>query len=355
MNKKRIHYLDNLRWITVWLVVLFHVINIFSSTGEVGHYKAPGIPQLDMIGYFVYPWFMALLFIISGICARQALSVRTDKEFVKERTKRLLIPFALYMLLFSVPTSAFSFTVLDGWSDFAAVPKPVLVVIMFCIGMGHAWFLLELYCISLIFIPLKNLINKLKIPFEKTGILALILFMIPLYFSAQVLNLLEVFRNIFYLLLFLLGYFVISEQSVQERLERYKYPLLIVALALYIPQGLQSMGHGFAVSAKSPLAVAYGYTMCLALIGIGKSFLNFKNKFTNYMLKRSFWVYLFHYLPMLIIAYLTVEYLHCPVWVRYPVVLVLTIIASLLISDVLYRISRLMKRKRADHNVSAKI
>lgn len=355
MENKRIHYLDNLRWITVWLVVLFHVINVFDSTGEVGHYKALGIPQLDMVGYFVYPWFMALLFIISGICAKQALSKRTSKEFVKERTKRLFVPFVVYMLLFSVPTSAFSFTAVNGWADFAAVPKPVLFVIMFCIGMGHMWFLLELYCISLVFIPLKNLITKLKIHFERTGIVTLLLFMIPLYFSAQVLNLLEVFRNLFYLLLFLLGYFVISEDTVQEKLERYKYPLLIAALALYFPQGLQSMGHGFAVSAKTPLAVAYGYIMCLALIGIGKSFLNFENKFTKYMLKRSFWVYLFHYLPMLIIAYFTVEYLHLPVWACYPFVLALTVIASLLISDIIYRLTQLMKRKKNDREEVARL
>ena len=347
MERKRIYYLDNLRWMTVWLVVLFHVVNVFSSTGEVGHYKAQGIPQLDMIGYFIYPWFMALLFIISGMCARQALVTRTTGEFVKERTKRLFIPFVLYMLLLSVPTTAFSFTALDGWSDFANVPKPVLFVIMLCIGMGHAWFLLELYGISLIFIPLKRLIEKLKIPFEKTGIIPLLLFVIPLYFSAQVLNLLEVFRNVFYLLLFLLGYFVISEESVQCLLERFKIPLIIAALILGVPQAVQSMGHGFAVSAKSPLAVAYGYTMCLALIGIGKGCLNFENEFTGYMRKRSFYVYLFHYLPMLVTAYFTVEYLRLPIWACYIVVLALAVIESVLISDLLYRIKRTIKAGKA--------
>ena len=138
MKSKRIYFIDNLRWICVWLVVLFHVIDIFNSTGVPIHYNAPGIPQLDLIGYFVYPWFMALLFILAGISAKESLKVRSVREFAGNRFSQLMVPFIAYMAIFAIPTSAFCFSVSGGWADFASVPKGVLVIIMLCCGSPAA-------------------------------------------------------------------------------------------------------------------------------------------------------------------------------------------------------------------------
>lgn len=147
MKSKRIYFIDNLRWICVWLVVLFHVIDIFNSTGVPIHYNAPGIPQLDLIGYFVYPWFMALLFILAGISAKESLKVRSVREFAGNRFSQLMVPFIAYMAIFAIPTSAFCFSVSGGWADFASVPKGVLVIIMLCVGMGRMVYVGTLRCI----------------------------------------------------------------------------------------------------------------------------------------------------------------------------------------------------------------
>ena len=69
----RKNYLDNIRWTVIILVLVFHVVSIFSSCGAVMSINAPGIPALDTIGYLIYPWFMCLLFVVSGICARISL------------------------------------------------------------------------------------------------------------------------------------------------------------------------------------------------------------------------------------------------------------------------------------------
>ena len=65
-------YLDNVRWITVVIVVLYHVIYMFngvSTAGVIGPFSDTQ-PQ-DVFQYMVYPWFMLLLFVVSGMWAFQ--------------------------------------------------------------------------------------------------------------------------------------------------------------------------------------------------------------------------------------------------------------------------------------------
>ena len=40
---------------------------------------------------FTYSWIMCLLFVVSGVSARYSLK-KKNKEFIKDRTKRILIP-----------------------------------------------------------------------------------------------------------------------------------------------------------------------------------------------------------------------------------------------------------------------
>ena len=71
----RKHWIDNLRWVTVLLVLLYHVVyyynnkGVFGGIGGFGEY--PEVPQYqDVLMYILYPWFMPLLFILAGISAR---------------------------------------------------------------------------------------------------------------------------------------------------------------------------------------------------------------------------------------------------------------------------------------------
>ena len=84
-------YVDNIRWITVVLVVIYHVIYMFNGSvtaGVIGPFKP--VQYQDAIQYFLYPWFMLLLFVVSGMSARYYLNGHSDKEFLKTRTKSSL-------------------------------------------------------------------------------------------------------------------------------------------------------------------------------------------------------------------------------------------------------------------------
>ena len=95
----RRHYIDNIRSFTVLLVLLYHSIYIFNSVGVYSNINVKGIPAMDMLLYFVYPWFMCSLFLLAGICARYSLQKRSEKNFIDERIRKLIVPSTLGVLL----------------------------------------------------------------------------------------------------------------------------------------------------------------------------------------------------------------------------------------------------------------
>ena len=75
-------YLDNIRWITVCIVALYHVIFMYNGIVSVGTVGAFHQNQWqDGIMYLLYPWFMVLLFIVAGMCSRYYLEKHKIKEF----------------------------------------------------------------------------------------------------------------------------------------------------------------------------------------------------------------------------------------------------------------------------------
>ena len=90
-EKKRYYDIDWLRVIGMLLIFTFHCARFFND--EVWHVKNN---QLDF-GMSVYvtvlnQFIMPLFFILSAIAIFYALKHRTGKEFMRERTNRLLIP-----------------------------------------------------------------------------------------------------------------------------------------------------------------------------------------------------------------------------------------------------------------------
>ena len=97
----RKYYIDNLRTAIVLSVIVYHVCYIFNGVGVLG-----GIPNslsisfCDSFATFIYPWFMVLLFIISGMSSAYSLDKKSVKEFIKARTHKLLVPSTLGLFVF---------------------------------------------------------------------------------------------------------------------------------------------------------------------------------------------------------------------------------------------------------------
>lgn len=93
MRATRRIYLDNIRWITVCIVVVYHVIYMFNGVqtfGVIGPFRER--QWQDAFQYLVYPWFMALLFVVSGMAARYYLERHDTKAFIRDKTRKLHFP-----------------------------------------------------------------------------------------------------------------------------------------------------------------------------------------------------------------------------------------------------------------------
>ena len=128
----RRYYLDNIRWITILLVVIYHVIMIFS-----GILPGMGIPFKDVqyqdgVMYVLYPWFMILLFIISGMSSRYYLEKHSVKEFVRARTRKLLVPSTIGVLVMGCLQGYVSMSIANAFDTIPdTLPKPILVTAYF--------------------------------------------------------------------------------------------------------------------------------------------------------------------------------------------------------------------------------
>lgn len=147
--------LDQLRVYAILLLHLFHVGMFFNTWGwhvknnETAH-------SFEYIMIWMHQWRMQLLLLISGAGTIFASSRRTTKQFAKERTKRLLIPLIFSMLVIVPPQIYFErisqFT--SYWDFYKTVFDFVPYPAGGSLSWHHMWFVLYLFCYSLLSVPL---------------------------------------------------------------------------------------------------------------------------------------------------------------------------------------------------------
>jgi fucose 4-O-acetylase-like acetyltransferase len=135
----RKYYLDNIRWITIVLVVIYHVIYMFNGEqpyGVVGPFRE--VQYQDCLQYLLYPWFMVLLFVVSGMSSRYYLEKHTEKEFIRSRTRKLLVPGTIGVIVLGWIQGYYNMLLSNAFAtlDITVIPKPVVFLILALSGMG---------------------------------------------------------------------------------------------------------------------------------------------------------------------------------------------------------------------------
>lgn len=345
MNTERKHYIDNIRWMTVVLVILYHVIYIFNCSGVISNFGVKGIPQLDAILIFVYPWFMSLLFVVAGMSARYSLEKRSGKEFMKNRAKKILVPSLAGIFMIGW----FAGWVTNQYNDMFAgngdlIPGFVKYFIYCFAGIGPLWFAHQLFlaCAVLMLVRVVDKKDKLGELGRKANMVALALLVMPYWLSSVVFNtpVVEVYRHGFYIFSFLLGYYVLVHDEVLERLRRVKVVLLPVAVGVAVVYVRVHYGENYTTQEvlQSPFTNIYAWLMILAILSWAKSGLNFTNKLSQYMTKANFGFYVLHYTVLCVVAYLTNAVLQLPLGVCYIINLVGTLVLLPMVYEVLRRI-----------------
>lgn len=212
---RRYAYLDHIRWMTVLLVIVYHVCYLFNGVGIFGGVPdARNLPFLDTISGTVYPWFMVLLFVVAGMCARFALVQQGNRAFLRNRARKLLVPSTLGLFVLQWVTGYLNIR-MGGAVD--TIPKPLLYPISVLSGIGPLWFVQLLFLFSAILVLIRR-IDRNDHLFrlgERTPSWLICAFALLIWGAAQVGNMpvITTYRIGIYLTAFLLGYAVFAHET----------------------------------------------------------------------------------------------------------------------------------------------
>lgn len=307
--KQRKNYLDNIRWITILIVVVYHVFYYYNNLGTTpmfeGLHETTGVTFSAVFQYAVYQWFMVLLFIVSGICARYTLEKKTVKQFIKSKVDKLLIPSTLgVMAIHWIDGYCVSLQFMTG-PEAEKIPGFVKYIIMFATGIGQLWFLQVLFfnCLLLLLIRKIDRNERFYEACGKANVIVELLLVVVMILSAQVLNLpIAVYRMCYYPMAFLLGYFVFSHEKVLNDLKKFWYVFMTIGIIFGVIYTVKFYGtfYGDAHVMKAPVSVVHAYFTALGILGFAQNFLNFSNAFTDKMNKYGWAVYMSHIMILLI-------------------------------------------------------
>lgn len=344
----RKNYLDNIRWITVVIVVLYHVLYMYNAegvSGGIGQITKLSTQPYDIFQYLVYPWFMPVLFIVAGISSRLYLEKHTNKEFIKSRTTKLLVPSTLGLFVFQFIQGYVSMNLGDGVAALAAagVPKFVIYFIMVATGSGVLWFVHLLWIYSVVLVLIRKIEKgKLLEVGSKAQMWLIVLLFFPIWGAAQILNapIVSVYRFAFYFVFFMLGYYVFSNEEVMDKLKKYAVVFIVIGVALSISFAVINFiirgGSNFGDKPvnRGPLYAACAYFGSLAMLSGMARFGDFSNDFTKWMSSHSFGLYVFHYLGISTVALVFAKNALLPA----PLCYLLSLIAGFLFGYGLYAI-----------------
>ena len=348
----RKHWLDNLRWVTVLLVLFYHVIYFYNNKGVFGGIGGFGDgPQYqDVVMYILYPWFMPLLFLLAGISARYSLEKQAAREWLKSRTRKLLVPGTIGLFVFHWMVGYFNTLVAAREGMFDGLPAVAKYVICAVSGIGPLWFIQLLWLLCLVLLLVRALDKKDRFWnwCGKANIVWIILLGVLYWAAEQTLirnprpesadGLLNLYKPLFYLVPFLMGYFVFSHDEVQEKVKQAWIPLLACAVVA----GVLLIGTTFGQDNTSPqylcspLNCLYGWLACLGLMGWFQARFDRTGPFAAYMTRSSFGLYIVHYLVVASIGYMLKMHTQLPPVAIY---LILTL-AVFTLSPLLYELLR---------------
>lgn len=338
----RKYYIDNLRILCILLLFPFHTTMIYNTFGEIFYINGTPTESLTFVNLGVYPWWMTGLFVLAGMSTMYALEHRTGKQYIQERIHKLLIPL-LSCLVFVVPMQTYIadrfhngyqgnylehlkvYLTLTDWGGYDGHFTP-----------AHAWFVLYLFIISMVSLPVLLWYRKREKKLDGRFFCMPVLFAvgIPMVCLDDVLN---VGGKSFaqFGACFLIGYFIMSIDAVQERLQKNSTVLGIAWLVLIV---LRCVFHAKGIGNDACNEILYcllEWIGILAMLGLGRRFLNHNWKFTKCFVKAEFPLYLFHQTIIIMVGYWIMPYIRS-VYLQYGLIIVI----SFLVSFMLYEICR---------------
>lgn len=379
-QKNRLYYLDWLRVFAILSVLFLHCSKIFDYHTTVV-FNVVRSPVLSAYREFGFLWIMPLFFILSGAAVFLSLRSRGKWEFVKARVIRLLLPLVFIGTFIINPPYVYIERLFSGQAAsgfFQWYPRFFDGIYLFGgnfapLGQGtHLWYLEFLFVYSLILLPLFirsrklgiSYLSKLSIHFENPW--ALFFLFLPISAVSAIFEIIGLggvrvmggWDPISYLLFFTYGYLIFSNTRIQETIRKYSTAFLVVALiltALYLDShfgvtlkipgvtrhDLVKNGASLPLNHSVWIAVQafrglLGWCWIIGLLGLGRRFLNFNNKFLAYANEAILPFYIMHHSVIYIIGFYIIQW-SSGVGTKFLMISIASFVAIMVIYEILVR------------------
>ncbi len=357
---RRLHYIDWLRVLAVLLLFPYHTSRVFNY-GEPFYVKAP---QLSIaLGYtlgFISMWHMQLLFLLAGASAYFSLKRRSGGQFARERVKRLFVPLVFGILVLIPPQTWIGAQFNSGYagSYVEYITSGRFLVLNFGpggdyyggFGIGQLWFILFLMTFSMVVLPLflwgrgdrgARTVQRFARLLSKPAGWLLAAFIILLAEAAPEL----VDKNIvYYLVFFVLGFVIMSDDSFMESADRYRWPALIVGVigcAVWVGTG------PWRDSLPDPSFPLFGVVLAgmlstwltlIGLLGTGRHYLDHPTRALPYLAESSYPVYILHQTVIVVAAFYLLQVLPASLPLQWVVILVVAVAGTFALYEIVRRV-----------------
>lgn len=197
--KQREFYYDNAKFLLIFLVVIGHFITTFI-----------GNQVIEQIYIFIYLFHMPAFILVSGYFAKGI----NKPGYLKKVAKKLLIPYLLFQLIYSI----YYFALYDENELTIQIFKP----------QWSLWFLLSMFCWYVLLYFYKGFINR------KLGMTVAILVGLIVGYVDIIGNYLSLSRTFVLFPVFLLGYYMKKEHFERLVSKQGKMLAAIVLLAMVL-------------------------------------------------------------------------------------------------------------------------
>ena len=358
---KRNNSLDWLRVLGILFVFIYHTTRLY-NVEDWSVKNAIWYPSVEVWNGFATSFMMPLMFVISGASLFYALGKGGFGKFLKDKTLRLLVPLFVGVLT-HISLQSYLWDKTHGLfsgSYFQFLPQYFHLGSINWLG-AHLWYLLFLFLFSILLYPImrwlkgnsRGFLSGLVGMISRTGVLYTLTFPFLLLYliipsDSPLLNDNGGWPYIMYLWFLLLGFLLVSDEQLQDKIRRLRWVSLEVGLA-FVVGFLIVLSRVTNMEEITPLLILgavmriFGGWICvLAFFGLGMQYLTARTTRLDYANQAVLPFYILHQTVVQAIAYFVLQWA-LPDGLEWAVVVVISFAIIMLLYEFLVRRFNVMR------------
>lgn len=371
-KRNRIHWMDNLRTIIIFIVVLYHVGGVYEAAGLWSGFWLVDDPAtitwVGIVGIVFDIFIMPTMFFVSGYLTPPSLNNKSSWDFIKRKFRRLMVPWAiavftmipLYKVIFLYSRNLPQ----EHWNTYFHFSEGNIS------SQNWLWFLPLLFVFNLLYLLLSK--ANIKLPNVSLKTAVIVTFLLSFVYSFGIgwvvdfrswthsaLLDFENERVVMYFLVFLLGTLYFQRDAFAEK-PKSKLTYNIFNAIAWIPVTAHIFVRlypffypvGFAVTPLYRFLwwISFDLTLLCMMVVMVESFWRYVGKsgrIWGELNQNSYGVYINHVILIGVFGTLLLNW-NVSALVKYPILIISTYVGSNLVVSAYRYLVQTMKPRRQD-------